>query len=91
MSQQNLKLEHCISRANRVVCDLNPARERRGETETLAARSYAVKLLHTNHCILVSQKPLDPCGLQASNVRNSFMYIDMYKSHVRFISPKLKH
>ena len=89
MSQQYVNLEHCISRANCVVCD-NPAGERRGETEMLATRSSAVKFLHTNHCIFVNQTTLDSSGLQVCKVRDSFMYIDIYKSHVRFISSKLR-
>ena len=48
MSPQSMNLEPCISRANCVVWDPDPAGERRGETEVPATRSFAVKLLHTN-------------------------------------------
>ena len=58
MSEQIANLELYISRTNCVMWDLNPAGERRGETEMAGARSSAVRSLHTNDseafCVLVA-------------------------------------
>ena len=48
MSKQIANLELYILQVNYVVWDPNPAGGRRGETETSATRSSAVRSFHTN-------------------------------------------